>query len=91
MASTRLQRKRNCFPSAHLSDSEDDDLLSNSEDNDLLSNSEDDDLLSLERIIARAWKATKKPAIDLTGDDANHDVVISWPRKPPGRLGITRS
>jgi hypothetical protein len=53
------------------------------------SDSEDDDLPSVEEIIARARRAQKKkPAIDLTGDD---DVVVSWRRKPPGRLGLTRS
>jgi hypothetical protein len=73
MASTCFQQKRNSFPSAAPSDSE------------------DDDLPSVKEIIARAGRAQKRPAIDLTGDDADHDVVVSWRRKPPGQLGITRS
>jgi hypothetical protein len=73
MASTCFQQKRNSFPSAPPSDSE------------------DDDLPSVEEIIARAGRAQKNPAINLTGDDADHDVVVSWWRKPPNRLGITRS
>jgi hypothetical protein len=40
------------------------------------SDSEDDDLPSVEKIIARARRAQKKPAIDLNGD-ADHDVVVS--------------
>jgi hypothetical protein len=51
----------------------------------------DDDLPSVKKIIARAGRAQKKPAIDLTGDNADHDFVVSWQRKPPRRLGITRS
>jgi len=73
MASTCFRPKRNSFPSAAPSDSE------------------DDDLPSVEEIIARAGRAPKNPAIDLTGDDADDDVVVSWSRKPPGRLGFTRS
>jgi hypothetical protein len=52
---------------------------------------ENDDLPSVGEIIARARRAQKNPAIDLTGDDADDDVVVSWSRKPPRRLGITRS
>ena len=40
------------------------------------SDSEDDDLPSVKEIIARAGRA--QPAIDLTGDDADHDIMISW-------------
>ena len=52
---------------------------------------EDDDLPSVEEIIARARRAQKNPAIDLTGDNTDDNVVVSWSRKPPGRLGFTRS
>jgi hypothetical protein len=56
------------------------------------SDSEDDDLPSVKEIIARAGRTPKKkPAIDLTGNDADDDVVVSWSRKPPSQLGITRS
>jgi hypothetical protein len=54
-----------------------------------LSDSEDDDLPSVEEIIARAGRA--QPAIDLTDDGADDDVVVSWQRKPPRWLGIARS
>jgi hypothetical protein len=55
------------------------------------SDSEDDDLPSVEEIIVRAGRAPKRPAVDLTGDNADYDVAVSWRRKPPGQLGITRS
>jgi len=73
MASMCFHLRRNSFPSAAPSDSE------------------DHDLPSVEEIIARALGAPKKPAIDLTGDDADDNVVVSWSRKPLRRLGITRS
>jgi hypothetical protein len=38
------------------------------------SDSEDGDLPSVEEIIARAWRAPKKAAIDLTGDDTDDDT-----------------
>jgi hypothetical protein len=81
MASSCFQQKRHSFASAAPSDSE------------------DGDVPSVEEIIARAWRAPKKAAIDLTGDDTGDDTdddtddddVVSWSRKQPGRLSITRS
>jgi hypothetical protein len=55
-----------------------------------LSDSEDDGLPSVEDIIASAQGALKILATDLTGDNNDDDDVVSWSRKPPGRLGITR-
>jgi hypothetical protein len=49
-----------------------------------LSDSEDNDLPSVTKVIVHAGRA--QPAIDLTGDDTDHDVVVSWQRKPPKRL-----
>jgi hypothetical protein len=47
-----------------------------------LSDSEDDDLPSITKIFARAGKA--QLVISLTGDDADHDAVVSWQRNYPG-------
>ena len=47
----------------------------------------DDDLPSVKKIIARAGRAQKKPAIDLISNNTDQDVVVSWQRKPPRRLG----
>jgi hypothetical protein len=42
-----------------------------------LFDSEDDNLPSVKEIIARAGRAQKRPAIDLTGDNTDYNVVIS--------------
>jgi hypothetical protein len=55
-------------------------------------NFEDDDLPSVKEIIVCAWRDAKNPQPSISpGDDADDDVVVSWSRKPPGRLGIIRS
>jgi hypothetical protein len=71
MTSMCFQPKRDSFPSAPRS------------------GSEDDDLPSVKKIIARAGRA--QLAIDLTGDDPDHDIVVNLQRKSTQRLAKMRS